>query len=235
MSDVLIEKIFGAIRFVDAVTGRRIEGNLRVAAAGLGFRRNRSGDYVIMTATGVPVNGTRRFSVTVEDPRGYFHPASVLVDLPRQSDPNRATEEGSIFRPVIAPLYSTQARPLESNWCVVRVTALRAADDRPLAGAGLRLVRADDTARVHYNTVGPSGESILPIEGLPFFFVAAQAEAEVVSTKTSGTLQLFLHQDGEPVTPDMMKANNPKLVEKGNATVDLAAASSIHQLFKVNP
>jgi hypothetical protein len=257
MRDIESGRILGAVRFVDASTGARIERPLQVEPGDLRLLRNRSGDYAIVganhtelakhiaafeTAPAQPGAETVSFTLRVKDPGAEFLPAAFTVKLPRQSDPAKAAQEDSIFRPIEVRLYSSPMRPIDSNWCAVRAS-VRTTQGAAVVGAGLKLTRADDATQVYFGVTGADGEVLIAVAGLPFLFVSAGggggggggSPQPVIETKTSGTLQVFLHSDGVAVTPDMMRANDDKLVDKGSAPVDLAASTSVHKNFTVNP
>ena len=253
MREVESGRILGAVRFVDAATGARIPRPLHVEPGDLRLYRNRSGDYAIVgvrhaelakhiaafeNAPVQPEPEKVSFVLSVKDPSAEFLPAVFTVKLPRQADASKAKNADSIFRPIEVRLYSAPVRPLEPNWCAVRAS-VRKDEKTPLAAAGLRLTRADDAAQKYFGVTTAGGEALIVVAGLPFLFVSPGGGGgnpdPVVATSTAGTLKVFLHKEGAAVTPDMMQAEDQKLVEKGSEDVVLAAGTSVHKSFTVNP
>jgi hypothetical protein len=250
MAEILSSRVLGAIRFIDAATGSTIDRPLRLRASKLTFRRNRKGSYVIVdadddglrrhiaafaVAPGAPTASSLTFDVAVEDPLGDFLPANFGVRLPRQSAPDRATEADSIFQPIAASLFSSPSRSLAANWCAVRATVV-SSEDNPLAGAGLRLECHAFRVDPFFAVTTRTGEAMIPLPGFPFLFVSTEANnTEVINNTTSAVLKVFIHEDGNAATLDMLRNNDTKLKFKAEANLTLAAATSIHHTFKVNP
>lgn len=250
MLEIVSSRILGAIRFIDAATGSTIDRPLRVEAPKLTIRRNRKGNYVIVgaddeglrkhmdafaVAPALPNPASLSFDVSVVDPIGDFLPVSFSVRLPRQSAPDQATAVDSIFQPIAVSLVSSPSRSLASNWCAVRASVLRAGD-QPVAGAGLRLECPAFRVDPFFAVTTKTGEAMIPLPGLPFLFVSTEANnTEVINNTTSAVLKVFLHEDGNAATLDMLRNNDNKLKFQVEANLVLAAATSIHHTFKVNP
>jgi hypothetical protein len=250
MLEIVSSRVLGAIRFIDAATGSTIDRPLRLQAPQLTIRRNRKGSYVIVDANdeglrkhinsfavapSAPIASSLNFEVSVEDPLGDFLPASFSVRLPRQSAPDKATEIDSIFQPIAVSLFSSPSRSLAANWCAVRASVINT-EDKPVAGAGLRLECPAFRVDPFFAVTTRTGEAMIPLPGLPFLFVSTEANnTEVIKNTTSAVLKAFLHEDGNAVTLDMLRNSDNKLKFQVEANLTLAAATSIHQTFKVNP
>jgi len=117
---------------------------------------------------------------------------------------------------------------------VVRVS-VRTAGKQPLAGAGIRVTRDDNLQPAQFGVTTADGEAMVALAGLPFLFVSTGGAGDVIETRTPGKIAVFLHEDGVAVTPDMMRANDGKLVAKGDTAVQLGAGVSLHHLFTVSP
>ncbi len=238
MSERIDSRVFGAIQLLDAATGAPITRPLRPVAPRLTLVHNRRGQYVI-TNTDSPTLAPYRnsfdkpptitpenFDLSITDPIGEFLPATLRLSLP--------LPEAALFTPIAVTLYSAPSRALSPNWAAVRVTVTKP-DNAPIPAAGLRLTIPTTPPRELIAITNSMGEALLPIAGLPFIFVSKNNNEEVLSSTTTAKLQLLLHKDGVPVTPDMLRTNDTKLEPKGVADLAIAAATSIHHAFQVTP
>lgn len=238
MSERIDSRIFGAIQLLDAATGAPITRPLRPVAPRLTLVHNRRGQYVI-TNTASPTLAPYRnafdkplditpedFDLSITDPIGEFLPTTLKLSLP--------LPDAALFTPIAVTLYSSPSRPLSPNWAAVRVT-VTGSQNAPIPGAGLRLTIPTTPPRESIAITNTTGEALLPIAGLPFIFVSEENDKEVLSPSTTANLQLLLHKDGVPVTPDMLRTNDNKLESKGDVDLTISAATSIHHAFQVTP
>lgn len=166
MNEVIERRVFGAIEFLDDLTGARVLDPLRISATGMSLLRNRSGQYVIRELDGGDAY-TRKFdaappapprsdvTLNVEDPQQRYLPQSFSLSLPRLLPAPAApvADADNALRPVPLRLWPAAALPLRASWAVMRLNVIVDGSDPPLglanvivearpAPAGLALQRA---------------------------------------------------------------------------------------------
>jgi hypothetical protein len=175
-------RVLGALRFLDAATGRRIGAPLRIAAPGVRLALNRMGDYVIFEAPGFeaytaafldpPAVASARIEMTVEDPEGEYLPQRVAIDLPRNldrktpEDRDRADASDSVFRAIETPLYPAPAARVAPSWALVRATVLRQGTTETLAGALIRVLDRNNNAVMARGLSDGRGEALVAVPGI---------------------------------------------------------------------
>lgn len=185
-------RVLGALRFVDATTRVPIERGLRVEAPGATLLRNRSGLYVIrhwdvlaahesefVSPPAVPALGTQSLSLSVADPSGNYLAVAAQVALPRNPDSAQANTAGSLFQPVVVPLYPSASAPVGANWAVLRVSLTETASGDALGGALLR-VHANGNVLARGLTDW-RGEALVPVVGVPVTTFSDDANAVVIT------------------------------------------------------
>ncbi|HEX9105725.1 MAG TPA: hypothetical protein VF832_00820, partial [Longimicrobiales bacterium] len=130
-------RVLGALRFVDAGTGSDIVTPLQVRAleGSARFVRNRSGLQVIAQWSvlaaheaefaeppATPAVASQRLPIVVRDATGRYLPRRLSVALPRDPDAGHAADAGSLFRPLVVPMYPASASATGANWSVLRAT-----------------------------------------------------------------------------------------------------------------
>lgn len=203
MNDRSDARYLGAIRFVSAASGLPIEdASLQVEAEGLALFRNRRGLYVVARATGFdevvarfdeqqPAPARPPFTGTVIDRTGRFLARRFTVALPRDPDPEGHQAEGSLFQPLVVPLYLAPHAAVPATWSLLRARLVDGAR-RPVAGAlvrvtsdvegvndaeGMSQLRFDP--RVSGRTNPTAGEVLVAVPSIPLTRWGA-AEGQVV-------------------------------------------------------
>ncbi len=184
-------RVLGALRCVDAATGAQADAPLRVQIAGARVRRNRSGLFVIVQATGLedhegrfdappatPALGSVAFTARIEDPSGRYLPRLAALALPRDPDPSRATLAGSLFRPVEVRMHPAAVAPLGANWAALRITARSGAGEA--LGGALVAVRSGSTVLAR-GLSDWRGEALVPVPGVPVTTWSEDPSAVVIS------------------------------------------------------
>lgn len=185
-------RVLGALRFVDATTRVPIERGLHVQAPGATLLRNRSGLYVIrhwnvlaahesefLAPPAAPALGAQNLSLSVADPSGNYLAVAAQVALPRNADPAQANTAGSLFQPIVVPLYPAASAPVGANWAVLRVNLTETASGDALGGALLR-VHANGNVLARGLTDW-RGEALVPVVGVPVTTFSDDPNAVVIS------------------------------------------------------
>lgn len=204
-------RVLGALRFVDATTQVPIERGLRVDAPGATLIRNRSGLYVIrhwdtlaehesefQTPPALPAAGTQNLALSVSDPAGDYLAVAARIALPRDGDPAQANTAGSLFQPVVVPLYPSASAPIGANWAVLRVSLTESASGDALGGALLR-VHSNGNVLARGLTDW-RGEALVPVVGVPVTTFSDDANAVVIS-QISVTLRVAFDAASGSRTP----------------------------------
>lgn len=223
----LDRRVLGAVRLIDAVTGRPIARPLTVAADGSRFLRNRESLYVIREATGlaahltefdhppsVPAPGTAPIErLRIEDPLGQYLPRLARIRLPRAPIP--AAGEPPLFEPEdVTMLVAPSASP-RLDWSGWRAHVQRSDDGSPVRGALVVLdwVNANGTAFRARGLSDERGEALVPVAGLPASRPGVEPGDGPVTDETPVTLSVFARADQPwPVDPDQLEAS-PALSE----------------------
>lgn len=168
-------RVLGAVDFVDATTGARIDRALQVRTDARVYRQ-RSGLLVIADAPGLrehttafaappedPPVGSVPVVLDIVDPQGEYLATTVTISLPRNPDPRAADR---VHLPQVVRLWRSGAAPVLPNWTVYRATLLRDGTDTPLAGALVTLQAAGQTLRALSDA---TGQATLALVGQPLF------------------------------------------------------------------
>ena len=223
----LDRRVLGAVRLIDAVTGRAIARPLTVAADGSRFLRNRESLYVIREAAGlaahltefdhppsVPAPGTAPIErLRIEDPLGQYLPRLARIRLSRAPIP--AAGEPPLFEPEdVTMLVAPSASP-RLDWSGWRAHLQRSDDGSPVRGALVVLdwVNANGTAFRARGLSDERGEVLVPVAGLPASRPGVEPGDGPVTDQTPVTLSVFARADQPwPVDPDQLEAS-PALSE----------------------
>ncbi|MEI8029428.1 MAG: hypothetical protein WCH35_06580 [Comamonadaceae bacterium] len=170
MNECIDRRVFGAIEFVDDLTGARVLQTLNVTGpAGMKLLRNRSGLYVIRELEGeddythqfdaAPTHPVRLpFTLSVQDPQARYLPQSFSLSLPRLLNaPGLPVDNAdNVLRPLSIRLLPGVAQPLRATWAVLRLQVVVAGSVPPVglvnvlveaspsvAGLGLRRTLTD--------------------------------------------------------------------------------------------
>ena len=184
-------RVLGALRFVDAATGRERLGPLELSAVEgtARFVRSRSGLQVLWDWSGLrehasaftappgaPPTGSVPFRFEVRDPTGEYLPRRASLDLPRNPDPDLAHDPDSLFQPATVPLYRAPAAPTGPNWAVIRATVTDAASGARLGGAVLTVTRGERV--IARGLTDGRGEGVVPVVGIPMLTFGAEPDPD---------------------------------------------------------
>ncbi len=171
-------RVLGALDFIDATTGARIERPLQVRTDARVFRQ-RSGLLVIADAPGLrehtlafevapdePALGGVPVQLVVSDPAGEYLATTVTIALPRNLDPKAADR---VHLPLPVKLWRSGAAPVLPNWTVYQATLLIDGTETPLAGALVTLEAAGQTLQALTDALG---QATLALVGQPLFTLA---------------------------------------------------------------
>lgn len=185
-------RVLGALRCVDATTRAGIDAPLQVTVENARIQRNRSGLYVIASATALaaheasfaqppalPALGTVKLDATIADPSGRYLPRRATLALPRDPLPAHAGNADALFRPIEVALYPSNVAPLGENWAVLYVSASEAASRDALGGALLILTSGGNT--LARGLTDWRGEALLPVPGVPVTTWSSHPHAVVVT------------------------------------------------------
>lgn len=193
MTETLEYRVLGAVRWVDAVTGRPAIAPFQVTSATLSFRRNASGLAVVVGAAGLEAYTgcfdlsrlpddkkvdplSKPHAAEVRDLSGRYLPRQFTVDLPRRDRPlfddagNRPA--GSLFEPFDVRLLPTPTAAMAPGWTDVRVTAT-GPDGKPLKNLFLRVRKASGTPVWGRGMTDDRGDGLVVIPALDPFPLAA--------------------------------------------------------------
>ena len=227
ITESIERRMLGAIRFVDAVTGQRLDDGLAVTSDVAAFRRNRPGDYAIFAAAGleshadefdvppVPVTppdpldtaivlGSVPVALTVHDTARRYLARQVTVRLPRDADPANADDPDSLFSPILVSLYPSPDGPTWPGWAVVRATT-------NLANALLRVVRVSDDALLGRGMTDDRGEALVGVAGIPVTTFSG-GPGPVLATTVDVVIQVI-------ADPAAIGAPDPDDLEQRRATL----------------
>jgi len=169
-----------------------------------------------------PAIGTQSIKLTISDPAQQYLPRHLQINLPRDADPAHSGQSDSLFRPLTVKLYAAASAALQTNWSTVRVAVTRqqaGADDTPVAGALLRVVRNSDRKILSSGLSDQRGEALVVVPGIPIVQFADEedsagdAESDtpspVMVSEISATLEVSLPAHAQwPVDPDELERNH---------------------------
>ncbi len=225
-------RILGAMRCVDRATGFILKRPFNVTSGDATLIRNRSNLYVIKTALGLethtetfakapllPVLGSISIKVQVDDPLHKYLPRTIDIDLPRDPDPNNATNDNSLFSPVDVSLYAAPNAELMANWSTVRVSVVRNVPAQglvPVKGSLLRIVRISDSEVLSSGLSDDRGEALIIVSGVPITQFADDEEdgqddeeAPVIVSELSVRLEISFDSNlNWPINPDLLESKH---------------------------
>ena len=258
MLDRLERRVLGAIRLIDATTGRPLHRPLSVSAEGVRFLVNRAQLYVISRAPGLaahtvafaappdtPAPGSRPIEITIDDPLGEYLPRRATIPLPRNPAPG--ADDPDLFAPEAVTMLPSPNAALRQNWSGVRLS-LRLADGGPVRGALVNLRReaaeGEEGLLVASGLSDERGEALVILPGLPVSRSAEPGEepqpdadeGEVTTPETSVSLEIVVDPDLPwPADPTRLLANRAewrRAVEGG--AVDLATGRVVHLNLQIS-
>lgn len=225
MTEQSDRRILAAIRCVDGITLRPIQSSLQLSAPSSRFIRNRSGDYILLTAPGLETySNTFRLEtlaatpppttldITLIDPSGYYLPREFSLALPRPADPTAAD---GLFKTLTVPLYLSPLASKNPGWAVLR-TSIVNATRQPLPWTLIEIipdvVQSGQSATI-LAQADWRGEALIVVPGIPVSTWATAADAADAPVTTQNiNIQVNLLFDASQVMPlpaDTDFSNNP--------------------------
>ncbi len=196
------QRVLAALRCVDATTGATIGRALHLQGERARVLRNRSGLYVLTQVQGLeaveasfalqpalegPPPAPLQLALT--DPAGQYLPRWLSLPLPRQADPSRAAQAGSLFQSVDVPMYPAASAPTAHHWSVLRLTVSERSSKDLLGGA---LVLARQGSQVLARALSDGrGEVLLAVPGVPVTTWSTQPGEVVVDHITAQLMLVF--------------------------------------------
>jgi hypothetical protein len=207
-----VRRIWAALRFVDAPSGRAVDGRLAVQVPGARLQRNVSGLWVLTTVDApaerraefqayeeafdpVPEPAALALAGTVADPLGRYLPRAFALALPRAVLPPGL--QAPRFQPQDVVLDFSPAAPLLPTWAVLRVAVRH--QGRPAAQAALRLQRPGGGALLGRGCSDARGEALVVAAGVPQ--LSAGAGAVVVQRELDAELVLSFDPAADAALP----------------------------------
>lgn len=184
MKDVIERRVFGAVEFVDDLSGARVTEGLRISAPGLSLMRNRLGLFVIREAEGhdaytrafdPPANPVTRedFVLTVEDALHRYLPQSVTLPLPRllPLPTLPAIDADNALKPVSVRLIPAAALGVRPAWAVLRLAVVVDGSNPPVGLANVLIEADPEPAGLasRQAMTDRNGEALVVIAGAPSF------------------------------------------------------------------
>jgi len=224
-------RILGAVRFVDAATQLWITDSLEVSAPGVKLIRNGHGAYVIAAAPGLdahtqaftappaaPAIGSVSVTLTASDPSGRYLPRAVTLALPRDPDPTKGDQPGSLFQAVPAPLYPSPAGPIAAGAAIVRASISAQGSGAPLANALVMVTRKSDNVVLARGLSDARGEALAVVPGVPVM-TWDNAGGSVLAPETNVTVSAVYD-------PALSGPPDPESLEARRATLKTASVDS---------
>lgn len=214
MTEQSDRRILAAIRCVDSITHRPIRAPLQLSGPGSRFIRNRSGDYILLTAPGFEAySHTFRLEalpaapppttldITLIDPSNYYLPRKFSLSLPRSAEP---TADDALFKTLTVPLYPSPLASKNPGWAVLR-TSIVNASRQPLPWTLMEiipdLVQSGSSASL-LAQADWRGEALITVPDIPVStWATATDTADAPVTTQSINIQINLFFDASQVTP----------------------------------
>lgn len=249
MLDRLDNRVLGAVRFVDATVKTPILALLEVRASrGVTLIRNRSNLHVITGAPGLtdyagrfvlpsppPAAAPVAVTLTIRDPAGRYLPRSATVTVPRDPDPARAGQPGSLFQPIDIELFPAPVAAIGAGWAVLRISVKRAGGEVGVPFAYVRVRRASDDALLARGLADERGEALVAVPGIPVtLWNTAPAATVVTSTVAAKVAAHFDRTAFDPTTarypdPDALERVLATLPSSADVPLDLASGREVPQ------
>jgi hypothetical protein len=178
-------RVLGALVFLDATTGMRIQSSLKVAAQGVRFVRNRSGAYVIFSAPGLRAytNAFRQqpvapdpasvaletvaIEISVTDPNHNYLPRRSTISLPLDPATTRPNAGAWLFAPLEVRLFPSPNSSTLPGWAVIRATIREEGKTDRLPFSLIKVKRQGATGLLATGLADRRGEALVAVPGLP--------------------------------------------------------------------
>jgi hypothetical protein len=177
------QRVLGALRLIDRVTGSPLTRPMRLSADNASLVRNARGYYVVTAARGLeqhttafpqppatPALGSILCTFTIHDPQQRYLPRLITLNLPRDPDPAHAETADSLFRPLDVALYPAATAQIFHNWSTIRAAVTMGPDPRTapaLRGALLLVIDEADGTRLAGGISDERGEALVIVPGVP--------------------------------------------------------------------
>ncbi|MCP4378540.1 MAG: hypothetical protein GY794_20485 [bacterium] len=236
MTESIEQRYLGALKCVDRATGFHLSRHILLQADNLSFLRNRSNFYVIKKAVGLeshndafeqapdtPAIGSLTFNVEISDPKFDYLPRTVIIDLPRDTNPANIDSGNSVFKAIDVQLYAAPNVRVMANWSTIRVSVMRehaVHGKQPVEAALLRVVRESDDEILSSGLSDQRGEALVIVPGVPITqFAEDEGEdrpgrgprrtAPVVISEIPVRLEVSVAGGNTwPVNPDLLEQNH---------------------------
>jgi len=219
-----VRRVWGALRFIDAMSAHTIESPLRVDLPGARLQRNRSGFFVITALDDAANLEARRgyenafdpipavpalpLQGTVSDPAGRYLPRRFSFALPRSPLAAQPNSTAPLFEAAAITLDPSPATALLSTWAALRLSVQRAG--APVAHAAIRVHRPGSESVLGRGMTDARGEALVAVVGVAQ--VTPGAHELVVETEIA--VEVVVSADtalgpGALVDPDALAARPP--------------------------
>lgn len=216
-----VRRVWGALRFVDAMSGHTVDSPLRVDLPGARLQRNRSGFFVVTALDDVANLDDRRnyenafdpippapalsLAGTVSDPAGRYLARRFTLVLPRSPLPVPPSAMAPLFEAATVTLDPSSATALLPTWAALRLSVRRAG--APAAQAVIRVHRPGSETVLGRGMTDARGEALLAVVGVAQ--LTPGAEELVVETEIA--VDIVVSADitlapGALVDPDLLAA-----------------------------
>lgn len=233
MLDQVDQRVLGALRFSDRATEEWIIRPLSVSSNKARLFRKANGLYIIAEADGLkehatsfesvpdhPPTGTIAIDVMVNDLLGNYLPRQVRVRLPRNPDPQKSSQAGSLFQAINVSLYPSVSARLSDSWSTIRasVNEIDSTSGKiiPVSGSLLRAVRKSDNEVLSSGISDPDGEALVVVPGIPIinFSHVDDKNVDPESIKTEVRLELSHRQIHPwPINPDELERDHSASIQ----------------------
>lgn len=216
-----VRRVWGALRFVDAMSGHTIASPLRVDLPGARLQRNRSGFFVVTALDDLANRDARRdyenafdpippapalsLPGTVSDPAGRYLARRFTLDLPRSPLAAAPGATPALFDAAPVTLDPSSATSLLPTWAALRLSVRRTG--APAAQAVIRVQRAGSDAVLGRGMTDARGEALVAVVGVAQ--VTPGADELVVETEIAVDVIVSAETalaPGALVDPDLLAA-----------------------------
>ncbi|MGM9480231.1 hypothetical protein ACS5PN_03460 [Roseateles sp. NT4] len=219
-----VRRVWGALRFADAMSGHTVAGPLHVELPGARLQRNSSGLFVVTALDDVANLAARRdyenafdpipaapaiaLPGTVSDPGGRYLARRFTLALPRSPLPPAPGATPPLFEAATITLDPTAATALLPTWAALRLSVRRAG--APAAQAAIRVHRPGSDTVLGRGMTDARGEALVAVVGVAQ--VTPGADELVVETEIA--VEIVISADtalapGALVDPDLLAARAP--------------------------
>jgi hypothetical protein len=194
---------------------------LAVQSSQADLRKNGSGLWVVWNAVGlephtlqfdqppaIPALGSVAITLTVTDGSARYLPRTATIQLPRDPDPTKAGQPGSLFQAMEIGLYPSPIAEVSPGWAVVRAHVKNKATGAPLGGALIRILRASDNLVLTRGMTDGRGEALVVVPGIPVTTFSVD-KGPPLATEIDAIVQaIFDPAAGEVTDPDSVEGKN---------------------------